>query len=85
MLVSVFGLTIGGLVLAFFMSTRELQKRFLKVFITVVSVFLMFGGPSYLLYGLQAIKVPYHIAALTGLASVIVGIFLFLRFVPKET
>jgi len=85
MLGSVFGLTIGSLFLAFFMSTRELQKRFLRVSVTLVSVFLIFGGPSYLLYGLQVVKVPYHIAALSGLASIVAGIILFLRFVPKET
>lgn len=85
MLGSVLGLTIGSLILAFFMSPKELQKRFLKVFITLGSVFLMFGGPSYLLYGLQVVKVPYRIAVLTGLVSLVAGIILFLRFVPKET
>jgi fucose permease len=67
------------------MSTRELQKRFLRVFVTLVSVALMFGGPSYLIYGLQVVKVSYTIAVVIGLVSFVVGIFLFLRFAPKET
>jgi len=82
---SVVGLTVGSLFLAVLMSPRDLQKRCVKVLITLGSVFLMFGGPTYLMYGLQALKVPYYAVLLTGLASFIVGIIIFLRFVPKET
>jgi hypothetical protein len=85
MLASVFGLTIGGLLLAFFMSTKDLRKRLLRVLTTLVSAFLMFGGPSYFIYGLQTAKVPYPIAASAGLVSLIAGVILFLRFVSKET
>jgi hypothetical protein len=45
----------------------------------------MFGGPSYLIYALQTVKVSYSLATLTGLISFVVGIVVFLRFVPKET
>jgi len=85
MLGSVVGFTGGSLILAFLMSPRNLQKRCLRVLITLGSVFLMFGGPTYLMYGLQAVKAPYYVATLTGLVSFIAGIIIFLRFVPKET
>jgi len=85
MLGSVGGLTVGSLTLAFAMSAREEQKRCFKALVTLASVFLMFGGPTYLIYALQAMKVPYSYAALIGLASFIAGIVIFLRFVIKET
>ena len=85
MLGSVAGLTVGSLVLAFAMSAREEQKRCFKALITLASVFLMFGGPTYLIYGLQAVKVPYLYTVLIGLASFVTGIVIFLRFVIKET
>jgi len=85
MLGSVAGLTGGSLILGFAMSTREEQKQCFKVLITLASVFLMFGGPTYLFYGLEAVKVPYLYAALLGLASFVIGIVIFLRFVIKET
>lgn len=85
MLGSVAGLTVGSLILAFAMSAREEQKRCFKALVTLASVFLMFGGPTYLIYTLQAVEVPYSYAALIGLASFVIGIVVFLRFVPKKT
>lgn len=85
MLGSVTGLTLGSLILAFAMSAREEQKRCFKALVTLASVFLMFGGPTYLIYGLQAVEVPYSYATLIGLASFVTGIILFLRLVTKET
>jgi uncharacterized membrane protein YidH (DUF202 family) len=84
MLGTITGLTAGSLALAFLMSKREEQKRCFKILLTLTSVFLIFGGPSYLIYGLQAVKLPYHYAALIGLFSFIAGIIIFLRYVPKE-
>lgn len=85
MLGSVASLTVGSLILAFAMSVREEQKRCFKVLVTLASVFLMFGGPTYLIYGLQALNVPYLYATPIGLASFVTGIVIFLRFVIKET
>jgi len=81
---SVAGLTLGSLILAFAMSAREEQKRCFKVLVMLASVFLMFGGPTYLIYGLQAVNVQYLYATLIGLASFVTGIIIFLRFVIKE-
>jgi hypothetical protein len=80
---TVMGLTVGSFLLAFVVSPREEQRRCFKVLVTLASVFLMLGGPSYLTYGLQTIKVPYSFATLIGLVSFLVGIVLFLRFVVK--
>lgn len=85
MLGSVAGLTVGSLILAFALSAREEQERCFKVLVTLASVFLMFGGPTYLIYGLQAVELPYLYATLIGLASFVTGIVIFLRFVIKET
>lgn len=85
MLGSIAGLTAGSLILAFAMSTRKEQKRGFKVLITLASVFLMFGGPTYFIYGLQAVKIPYSYTVFIGLVSFIIGVIIFLRFVAKET
>jgi len=45
----------------------------------------MFGGPTYLIYVLNAVEVPYSFAAFAGLVSFVAGIVIFLRFVSKET
>ncbi len=82
---SIAGLTAGSLILAFAMSTRKEQKRGFKVLITLASVFLMFGGPTYFMYGLQAAKIPYSYTVVVGLVSFIVGLIIFLRFVAQET
>jgi len=60
------------------------RARSFKVLITLASVFLMFGGPTYLIYVLNAMEVPYSYATLTGLVSFVAGIVIFLRFVSKE-
>ncbi len=82
---SMSGLTLGSLLLGFALSAREEQRRCFKVLVTLASVFLMFGGPTYLMFGLQAVEVPYSYAALIGLVSFLAGIVIFLRLVPKET
>ncbi|UCH70252.1 MAG: hypothetical protein JSV29_08525, partial [Candidatus Bathyarchaeota archaeon] len=81
---SIASLTAGSLILAFAVSTREEQRRVSTVLVTLASVLLMFGGPTYLIYALQTVKVPYSFAMLAGLASCIAGIVIFLRFASKE-
>lgn len=61
------------------------RARCFKVLITLASVLLMFGGPTYLIYVLNAVEVPYSLAAFAGLVSFVAGIVIFLRFVSKET
>lgn len=78
------GLTFVGIVMVFFLSSKETQKKSVKAGLTVVAAFLVFGGPTYLVYVLQRVDVPYPFLALLGLASFIVGLFLFMRLMKEK-
>jgi len=78
------GLTLVGIALAFFWSSKETQKRSVKAGLTVLAAFLVFGGPTYVLYVLQAVDVPYTLLTLLGLASFVVGLFLFMRLMKGK-
>ena len=83
---SALGLILGGAVLGFFLLPKRDQKRIMNVFLIVLAAFLMFGGPTYLLYGgVQWLPLPYSLLVLLGLACFVVGIFLFLRLLGKES
>ena len=45
---------------------------------------LVFGCPTYLLYALQQVAVPYPFLALLGLASFTAGLFLFTRLMKGK-
>ncbi|NIW15135.1 MAG: hypothetical protein GWN31_14655, partial [Candidatus Thorarchaeota archaeon] len=78
------GLTLAGIVMMFFSSSKETQKKSVKAGLTVVAAFLVFGGPTYLVYALQRVDVPYPFLALLGLASFTVGLFLFMRLMKEK-
>jgi len=78
------GLTLVGIVIVFFLSSRETQRKSVKAGLTVLAAFLVFGGPTYLLYALQQVPVPYPFLALLGLASFIAGLFLFTRLMKGK-
>jgi len=82
---SAVALVIGGLVLAFFLSSRNEQRRILRAALIFLAAFLMFGGPTYLIYGLQNVGLPYPILVLGGLIAFVVGVLLFWRLVGKQT
>ena len=65
-------------------SARFMEKVWVKVFLILLSVALMFMGPTYFLYILQKIRIPYLLAVLLGLASFAFGIILFLRVYSEE-
>lgn len=73
------GLTLLGIVIMFFFSSKETQKKSVRAGLMVLAAFLVFGGPTYLLYALQQVAVPYPFLALFGLASFVVGLLLFTR------
>lgn len=77
-------LTLVGIAIAFFLSSKETQKRSVKAGLTLLAAFLVFVGPTYLLYALQQVAVPYSLLALLGLASFIVGLFLFMRLMKGK-
>ncbi|NIR88088.1 hypothetical protein GWO13_11320 [Candidatus Bathyarchaeota archaeon] len=78
------GLIIAGIVMAFLFSSKETQKKSVKAGLTVLAAFLVFGGPTYMLYALQRVVVPYLFLALLGLASFVVGLSLFTRLMKGE-
>jgi len=82
---SALGLILGGAALGFVLLPKGDQKRVKNVFLTVLAAFLMFGGPTYLLYIAQPLPIPYSLLVLLGLAAFVVGVFLFLRLFGKES
>ncbi len=65
-------------------STGFMDSKFGKVFLTVVSVFLIFAGPTYVVYALSVL------AGLNGYVAFVVGFVLFavglvmMRFLVKN-
>ena len=78
------GLTLLGIVMMFFFSSKETQKKSVRAGLMVLAAFLVFGGPTYLLYALQQVTIPYPFLALFGLASFVVGLFLFTRLMKGK-
>jgi len=78
-------LVIGGLVVAFVLSPREEQRRVLRGALFFIAAFLTFGGPTYLIYGLQNVGVPYSVLVLGGLIAFVLGVLLLLRLIRKQT
>jgi lipopolysaccharide export LptBFGC system permease protein LptF len=78
------GLTLLGIVMMFFFSSKETQKKSVRAGLMVLAAFLVFGGPTYLLYALQQVTIPYPFLALFGLASFVVGLFLFMRLMKGK-
>jgi len=82
---SALGLILGGSALGFILLPKGDQRRVVNVLLIVLAAFLMFGGPTYLLYAVLPLPIPYSFLVLLGLASFAVGIFLFLRLHGKES
>ena len=61
-----------------------LEKDWIRSILTVFSVLLMIGGPTYLIYILQRFGVPYLILTLVGLGSFIIGILFFMGLAKEE-
>jgi hypothetical protein len=64
--------------------TKFFNKTFVKVLLTLLSVALMFMGPTYFIYVLQRFSIPYVILVLLGLASFALGVVLFANIFVKE-
>lgn len=78
------GLILGGLALIFLLSSKEEQRRSIKAALTLIAAFLVFGGPTYLLFFLQALNLPYLLLVLIGLFSFVVGIILFTKLIEEK-
>ena len=69
--------------MAFLRPLKKGQKRFAKALLTLFAAFLIFGGPTYLLYILDKLEVPRLLVLLVGLAAFTTGIILF-AYLSKE-
>jgi len=81
---SVVGLAVGGVSLIFLLSPKEDQTRSVRVALTMLAAFLVFGGPTYLLYVLQRTDAPYYLIAPLGLASFVAGVIILARQIGEE-
>jgi len=62
-----------------------LNSKFAKVLLTVLSVFLVFAGPTYVVYGLAiALKVDLAASFITGFALFIVGMVMIRYLLQKK-
>ncbi|MCW4010960.1 MAG: hypothetical protein NWF05_10125 [Candidatus Bathyarchaeota archaeon] len=62
-----------------------INSKFGKVFLTLVSVFLVFAGPTYVVYGLaEIIKVDLAASFGVGIALFIIGIFMMRYLIQKK-
>ena len=67
------------------MDNSFMSSKFGKVFLTIVSVFLVFAGPTYVVYGLAVIvKVDFAASIVTGLVLFIVGLVMMRYLVQKK-
>jgi hypothetical protein len=61
-----------------------LEKAWIRSIVTVFSVLLMLGGPTFFIYILQRLGVPYPLLILIGLGSFTIGIILFMGLAKEE-
>ncbi len=62
----------------------EARKRFVKAILILLAAFLTFGGPTYLIYALNRWGVPHAFLILLGLASLLLGLGLFMQIGKEE-
>ncbi len=70
--------------MAFLQSLKKGQNSFAKALLRLFAVFLIFGGPTYLLYILDQLEIPRLGILLVGLSTFTVGIFLFVYLSKEE-
>jgi len=61
-----------------------LEKAWIRSILTVFSVLLMIGGPTFLIYILQRFGVPHPLLILIALASFTIGALLFTGLAKEE-
>jgi hypothetical protein len=63
----------------------DVNSKFMRVFLILLSVFLIFAGPTYISYVLfDALKVNYVASVVSGFALFIVGLMLMLYLIRKK-
>jgi len=61
-----------------------LEKAWIRSILTVFSVLLMIGGPTFLINILQRFGVPHLLLIFIGLASFVIGILFFIGLTREE-
>jgi hypothetical protein len=63
----------------------DVNSKFMKIFLILLSVFLIFAGPTYISYVLfDALKVNYVASVVSGFALFVVGLLLMLFLIRKK-
>jgi hypothetical protein len=63
----------------------NIDSKFMRVLLILVSVFLVFAGPTYVSYLLaNVLKVNYVASVVSGFALLIVGLFLMWFLIRKK-
>ena len=78
------GLMVIGIVALSFQSSKEIKRRSFRAFLMLLAAFLVFVGPSYLMYAFQEVIAFYPLVVLLGIASFIVGLLLFTRLIKEK-
>ncbi len=65
-------------------SERKLTPASTRIALFIIAAFLMFAGPTYLIYLTQRVNLPYLISVFSGLIAFFVGVLLFLRLAKKQ-
>lgn len=65
-------------------TAKIMEKAWMRAFLILLSVALMFMGPTYFLYVLQRFDVPYLLLVLLSLAAFAFGAILFASVFSKE-
>ena len=62
----------------------KVSNRTVKAIFAFLAALLTFGGPTYMIYVLEKLGVPYLLYILLGLVSFTAGVILFIRLVREE-
>jgi pilus assembly protein TadC len=64
--------------------TEIAESKFMRVFLTLISALLIFAGPTYIPYILEAIGLAYIAAIVLGVALFAVGLFMLFYLYRKK-
>lgn len=60
------------------------DSKFWRTSITIVAVILIFAGPTYFTYALNALNIPYLASVLVGVAMLVLGVVLLFLLIRKK-
>jgi polyferredoxin len=78
------GLTAIGIIAMFIRQSKETKRTSFRAFLMLLAAFLVFGGPTYLIYVLQQVITLYPFVLLLGIASLMAGLLLFARLIKEK-